>query len=160
MKKRLRGIIGIEIPKQDFKKVSAEHKDEIKQLAEQALENMDSFTKGLFRKGYDQAARYVRSAKDKLFTYIKLWFKYGLISPRASSLIERMMREIGRRIKKIGFGWSSKGSAKIARIILKRFTDPKEWDEYWENRLRINENVFIIYRGIKIETNPHPIMGH
>lgn len=159
MKKHLRGIIGIEIPKEDFKKISDAHKNDIEHSTIQAEEKLDILIKSLFSKGYDKAARYVRSAKDKLFTYIRLWFKYGLISPRASSMIERMMREIGRRIKKIAFGWSSKGCAKIARIILKRFTDPKEWDKYWKNRLRINDNVLIAYRGIKIETSPHPILG-
>ena len=61
---------------------------------------------------------------------------------RSSSMVERMMREIGRRLKRIAFGWSDKGSAKIARIIIKPVTSSAEWDAYWEMRLRIvgNEN--------------------
>ena len=36
-------------------------------------------------------------------------------------MIERVMRELGRRIKNIAYGWSDRGVTKIARIILKRF---------------------------------------
>ena len=51
----------------------------------------------------------------------------GLISPRASSMVERVMRELGRRLKKTAYNWSDKGVTKIARIILKRFTNAKAW---------------------------------
>jgi len=103
MQKKLAGIIGIENMVAEF-----------------------------IKKGYGHAANYIRKAKDKLFTYVRFFLKYGLVSPRTSSMIERMMREIGRRLKKIAFGWSEKGAAKMARIIIKRITSANEWDEYWK----------------------------
>ena len=39
-------------------------------------------------------------AKIGMFGYIRRWLKWGLISPRASSMVERVMREHGRRLKK------------------------------------------------------------
>ena len=39
-------------------------------------------------------------AKIGMFGYIRGWLKWGLISPRAFSVIERIMRELGRRLKK------------------------------------------------------------
>ena len=41
-----------------------------------------------------------------------------LVCPRASSFIERTMRAIGRRIKKLGYNWKDEGVGKIARIVL------------------------------------------
>jgi len=83
-----------------------------------------------------------------VFTYVKFWLEYGMVSPRVSSMLERMMREIGRRLKKIAFGWSEFGAAKMTRIIIKRITSAHQWDEYWQRRLRLNGNVILIYRGV------------
>jgi len=92
-------------------------------------------------RGYERAARYIRYAKDRLFTYVRWWLKSGLVMPRASSMIERLMRELGRRLKRIAFGWSEGGAAKIARIIIKRVTSAREWTAYWDARLRITGKV-------------------
>ena len=75
----------------------------------------------LERRGYEKAASYLRRAKPGLFGYVRRWLRWGLVSPKASSMIERVMRELGRRIKNIAYGWSDRGVTKIARIILKRF---------------------------------------
>jgi len=69
----------------------------------------------------------------------------------ATSMIDRMMREIGRRLKKIAFGWSEKRAAKMARIIIKRITSGSKWDEYWRRQLRIEGNASLIYRGVKAQ---------
>ncbi|MFH1731148.1 MAG: hypothetical protein ABIF82_05810 [Planctomycetota bacterium] len=92
----------------------------------------------------------MRDAKDRLFTCVRFWLATGLISPRASSMIERMMLEIGRRLKRIAFGWSERGAAKMARIILKRITTAGEWRAYWNDRLRIQDNVILFCRGVKV----------
>ena len=60
-----------------------------------------------------------------------------------------MFREIGRRLKKIAFGWSEQGAAKMARIIIKRIASAGEWEQYWRKRLRIEDNVMLIYRGVR-----------
>ena len=84
--------------------------------------------------GCTTAATYIRRAKIGMFGYIRRWLKWGLISPRASSMVERVMRELGRRLKKTAYGWSDKGATKIARIILKRFTNAKAWEDYWQEK--------------------------
>ena len=61
------------------------------------------------------------------------------------------MREVARRLKRIAFGWSPNGAAKMARIILKRFANPAQWQRYWRKRLRLDENnVSLHFRGAKI----------
>ena len=79
-----------------------------------------------------------------MFSYVRRWLKTGVVHPKASSMIERMMREVGRRIKKIGFNWSPEGAAKMARIILKCITSAKEWEQHWKEKLGFNG-------GVKIE---------
>ena len=89
------------------------------------------------------AATYIRRAKYGMFGYIRRWLKWGLISPRASSMVERVMRELGRRLKKTAYGWSDKGAPKIARIILKRFTNAKAWEDYWQEKMNCAGNVVV-----------------
>lgn len=150
MQTRLAGILGIELPADDFRHVPEEDRTHIEQRTRDAEDKIDELIGELSGKGYTEAATYVRNAKDRLFTYVRFWLATGLISPRASSMIERMMREIGRRLKRIAFGWSERGAAKMARIIIKRITTAGEWDAYWKQRLRIIGNVVLIYRGVKV----------
>ena len=53
------------------------------------------------------------------------------------------MRELARRIKRIAYGWSDKGVTKVAMIILKRFINEKEWEDYWKKKMGIIGNVMI-----------------
>jgi len=103
-------------------------------------------------------AGYVARAKSKLFTYVRFWLACGLVSPRASSLIERMMRELARRLKRIAFGWSDRGAAKMARIILKRITTAGgQWEQHWRDRLRIEGNVLLLLRAIRVVPSPQSL---
>ena len=150
MQSRLAGIIGIELPEEDFKKVSEDDKKHLSSSVKDAEQKLETLVSELTKKGYSKAANYVKNAKDKLFTYVRFFLKYGLVSKRTSSFIERIMREIGRRIKKIAFGWSQEGAAKMARIIIKRITSEYEWKKYWERRLNIKDNVFLLFKGVSL----------
>ena len=112
-----------------------------------AEREMDELILQLKTKQYNRAARYVSRAKSQLFSYVRLWLRYGLVSPRVSSIIERIMREIGRRLKRMAFGWSEDGAAKITRIIIKRIASAHEWEQYWQQRLRITGSVVVMYQS-------------
>ena len=72
-------------------------------------------------------------------------------------MVERVMRELARRIKRIAYGWSDKGVTKIARIILKRFTNEKEWEDYWKKKMNIIGNVVIDIGNYNIKSQN---LGH
>jgi len=145
----LAGIIGIELPATDFQHVPAADKAALAQTTDEAEQQLLELINQLAARGYHQAANYIRNAKDRLFTYIRVWLAYGIVTPRVSSLLERMMREIGRRLKRMAFGWSEAGAAQMARIIIKRFTTAGEWKAYWDKRLRITGQVKLTLRTIK-----------
>ncbi len=134
---QLAGIVGIELPAEDFEQVSEKDKEDIRQTTVAAERQLAGLVGTLEARGYKRAARYICYAKDRLFTYVRWWLESGLVVPRASSMIERLMRELGRRLKRIAFGWSERGAAKMARIIIKRVTSAGEWTAYWHQRLRI-----------------------
>lgn len=146
----LAGALAIELPAEDFKKVSEQEKDEIEEQMEKTEQVIDKLIYYLDAHGYEAASTYITRAKYGMFGYIRRWLKWGLISPRASSMVERVMRELARRIKRIAYGWSDKGVTKIARIILKRFTNEKEWEEYWKKKMNIIGNVVFDIGNYKI----------
>ncbi len=45
--------------------------------------------------GYERAANYVADAQSKLFRYVEFWLETGVVCPRTTSWLERVMRELG-----------------------------------------------------------------
>ena len=147
--KRLAGIMSIELPKEDFQKVSEDDRKSLEGRMGEAEEKVQGLIDELSARGYQKAADYLFKAKLGMFGYVRRWLKWGLVSPRASSLIERVMRELGRRIKRIAYGWSDRGVEKIAKIILKRHSDPEEWRKYWEKRNQPNGKVMAFVQNYR-----------
>lgn len=145
----LAGALAIELPQEDFQAVSEQEKSEIEERMERTEAAIDKLIEYFTEHGYAAAATYMSRAKIGMFGYVRRWLKWGLISPRASSMVERVMRELGRRIKKIAYGWSDKGVTKIARIILKRFADSSDWENYWDKKMNILTNVVVLVRNYK-----------
>lgn len=60
-------------------------------------------------------------------------------------MIERVMWERGRRIKKIAYGLSDCGVTKIARIIRQL----AKWEKYWQEKFDDNLSVVILLKNLK-----------
>jgi hypothetical protein len=143
-------VLGVEIPHEDVESVSAADRSELEQYVVASEKYIETMIGRINSKGYYKAVAYLRRMKDHLFTYMKRWLATGLVGPRTSSWIERVMREIARRIKRMALGWSEKGAEKMTRIVLNRFTVRKNWEAWWKNKLQLNDNVWLIYRGVKV----------
>jgi hypothetical protein len=146
--KKLAGIIGIEIPEEDFEKVDDSDKQVLAEAVGCAESDIRKLIKKVLDKGYTTAADYLIRASKNMFSYIRRWLMTGIVGRRASSMIERMMRELARRLKRMAFGWRDEGATKMARIVIKRFTSADQWDKYWKKRLRIEGNVLLALRSI------------
>lgn len=147
-------IFQIEIPEKDFDKVTEEEKVAIYEKIKECEMQMKVLSDLLEHKGHSQAATYVLNAKDDLFNYLKLWLKTGIVTPRVTSKLERFMRELNRRIKKFAFNWSDKGVAIISRIILKLICSPKEWEYYWDKRMKLSGNIRLTFAGVSSGREP------
>lgn len=156
MQKKLSAIIGIELPGEDYEKVDDSDKTALTDAVAAGEYEIRKLIKKLLDKGYVTAADYLIRASKNMFSYIRRWLLTGIVGPRASSMIERMMRELARRLKRMAFGWSEEGAAKMARIIIKRFTSAGQWEKYWRDKLRIQDNVLLVLRAIKVE-NPQTL---
>lgn len=148
--KKLSQLIAIKLPKGSVDEVSEEDKVKLLERCDKVERELDQFIDDLDEKGYKAAANYVSNAKRHLFTYLGTWFELGIHCPRTTSLIERLMREIGRRLKKIAFGWSESGAAKMARMVIARILNPVGWNDHWEERKMIVGNAIIVFQGVQV----------
>lgn len=139
-------VMGIELPKEDFAQVPEAEKDEIEARMEKAEAQIGELVRHLLARGYRTAADYLERSRRCMFSYVRRWLKFGIVCPRASSFIERFFRELGRRVKKLGYNWKPEGIGKIARILLKKCTRPEDWEEYWRRRLRLDGSVQLVFR--------------
>jgi len=156
MQKELAGIIGIEVPKEDIEQIADEDKQALTKSVNEAERDVHKLIAKLLDKGYQMAGDYLIRAAKNMFSYVRRWLKTGIVTPRVSSMIERMMRELARRLKRMAFGWSQEGAAKMARIIIKRFTSAGQWKKYWRKKLRIQDNVILVLKSIKVQ-NSQPL---
>jgi hypothetical protein len=151
MQKTLAAILALDLPNSEFEQISPEDEASIEQNVVEAEKKIDEMINHFISKKYIHAALFMQRAKKNLFTYIRVWLETGLACPRVSSWIERIMREIARRIKRIAFGWSNKGAAKMTRIIIKNILAKDQWQRYWENQFNVTGNVILSFRGVSID---------
>ena len=149
--KHLAGILGLELPPGSVERVREADRETVREQIRHAEAELEALAQNFVSKGYSRAATYLDSAKKHLFRYLRFWLQYGLRPPRTASRIERMMREIGRRLKRMAFGWSETGAAKMAQIIIKRIASPQQWEEYWKKKMRIEGRVILVYRGAHVK---------
>jgi hypothetical protein len=148
--KKLGQLLAVEVPKESVQEIDETDLTDVLTRCGEAGDKLDDLIQGLRTKGYSAAANYVSNAKDHLFSYIATWVEYGICCPRTTSAIERLMREIGRRIKKIGFGWSEQGAAKMARIVIARILSPDKWKAHWHKRMNVVGNAMIVFLGAHV----------
>jgi hypothetical protein len=113
-----------------------------------AEKSLDKVIAELREWGHFMAATYVENAKGNLFTFLRYWIQTGEVAPKVTSRIERLMRELGRRVKKIGFNWSAKGAARITRILLKIIAGKNLWENEWKEKLCLKNAVSLSLKGV------------
>jgi len=100
-------------------------------------------------RGYEKGATYLKNSVNYIFSHIELWLENGIISPKTTSLLESIIRQVGRRTKKIGARWSDSGIEKVVKIFLKKTYESKDWEKYWEKRMGISDGLLSIDFEVK-----------
>jgi hypothetical protein len=106
-------------------------------------------------KGYRHGASYLENLSERLFTNIQIWLKTGVIAPKTISLLERLFREIGRRIKKIAGGWADKTVTKLSKMIMLKLYSRNKWQKYWKKKLGIEGHFSISIISIQLHPCQH-----
>lgn len=133
-------LIGIELPTEDYELLKKEDKQAVITQYAKSKKEMDDLINTFKKRGYVSGAAYLENLVKGIFTRVKIWFETGVISLKTTSLLERVFKELGRRLKKIAWGWSDKGALKMSQLILIKQYEPEKWKEYWLKKLGINGN--------------------
>jgi hypothetical protein len=152
---KIKHLIGIELPEGDFEILKEKDKVQVKSQYEISKSEIRELIKTFQDKGYKHGAAYVENLADRLFTNIELWLKTGIIAPKTTSLLERVFREIGRRLKKIAWGWSDKAVTNLSKMIMIRQYSRDKWEQYWKKKLEIKGYFDIKILSVKISPCEH-----
>ena len=130
-------LVGIELPAGDFELLKESDKEAVRSNYAASKEGLEELIKTFREKGYHQGATYLENIVKKLFTHIEIWLKTGVIAPKTTSLLERVFREIGRRLKRIAWGWSDTAVTNLSKMIMIRQYSRNKWEQFWKEKLGI-----------------------
>jgi hypothetical protein len=152
---KIKQFIGIELPEGDFEILKEEDKEQVKSRYESSKSEIKELIKTFREKGYKHGTAYLENLSDRLFTNIELWLKTGIIAPKTISLLERVFREIGRRLKRIAWGWADKTVTNLSKMIMIRQYSREKWEQYWKEKLGIKGYFNIEILAVKMSPCKH-----
>jgi hypothetical protein len=152
---KIKHLIGIELPEGDFEILKEEDKEPVKTQYETSKTQIGELIETFRQRGYLHGASYLENLSQRLFTHIEIWLKTGVIAPKTTSLLERVFREIGRRLKRIAYGWSDKAVTNLSKMILLRQYSRDKWEQYWKEKLGIKGYFDIHIQSVELSPCKH-----
>jgi len=134
---KIKQLIGIELPSESYELLREEDKQSVEEKYTKSKTEIRDLIQTFSEKGYIRGAAYLENLSSRLFTHIEIWLKTGVIAPKTTSLLERVFREIGRRLKRIAWGWSDQVLTNLSKMILLKQYARNKWEEFWKNKLGI-----------------------
>jgi len=147
---KIKQLIGIELPEKDFEILKEQDKAVVKTKYEASKKDIRELIETFYEKGYQHGASYLESLSKRLFTHIEIWLKTGVIAPKTTSLLERVFREIGRRLKKIAWGWSDKSVTNLSKMIMIKQYSKEQWKNFWKEKLNIKGYFNVHIQAVEI----------
>jgi hypothetical protein len=147
---KIKQLIGIELPETDYEILKEEDKHEVKSKYESSKSEIKELIKTFREKGYTHGTAYLENLSERMFTNIELWLKTGVIAPKTTSLLERVFREIGRRLKRIAWGWADKTVTNLSKMIMIRQYSREKWEEYWKQKMGINGHFDVQIKSVVV----------
>jgi len=136
---KVKQLVGIELPAGDFELLKEIDKEEVRNKYTASKDEIEELINTFREKGYHQGATYLENIAKRLFTHIEIWLKTGVIAPKTTSLLERVFREIGRRLKRIAWGWSDRVVTNLSKMIMIRQYSRDKWEQFWKEKLGIKD---------------------
>jgi hypothetical protein len=148
---KLKHLLGIELPGDDYELLQEHDREAVEEKYRSSKAEMAELIDVFKEHGYQKGASYLENLSRRIFTNIELWLKTGVIAPKTTSMLERIFREIGRRIKRIAWGWSDATVTKLSKmIILKKYSNEK-WEQFWKQKLGIEGHFSICFVQAEIQ---------
>ena len=150
--KKLAKIVAVEIPEGDYDKLSPDAIEAVRKKYLETKKGMDELIQTLYRKDCPHAVEYLKNLVRGLYHQVDMWLATGIIAPKTTSRLERLFRELARRLKRIAWGWSDKVAANLSKMIMIKQYRPELWKKYWLKKMGIDGNMSIWVQGVKIDS--------
>jgi len=152
---KVKQLVGIELPAGDFEILKEEDKEPVRTRYEKSKKEVQELISTFYEKGYQKGASYLENLSKRMFTNIELWLSTGIIAPKTTSLLERVFREIGRRLKRIAWGWSDAAVTNLSKMILIKQYAKDKWEQFWKEKLGIKGYFNIQIQTVEINLCPN-----
>ncbi|MCF8081892.1 MAG: hypothetical protein K9M96_02260 [Deltaproteobacteria bacterium] len=151
----IKGLIGIELPEGEYELLKEEDKEQVEEKYQSSKAEIVDLIQTFKDKGYSHGASYLENLSDRLFTNIDIWLKTGVIAPKTISLLERVFREVGRRLKRIAWGWADKTVTKLSKMIMLKQYSKNKWEQYWLKKLGIEGHFNVSIKSVELSPCQH-----
>lgn len=148
----LKHLIGIELPQGDYELLKDQDRQAVEEKYQSSKAEIAELIEVFKKHDYQKGATYLENLSRRIFTNIDLWLKTGVIAPKTTSILERIFREIGRRVKRIAWGWADTTVTKLSKMIILKKYSKEKWEQYWKQKLGIQG--FFEIRIAQIEKGP------
>ena len=152
---KIKGLIGIELPEGEYELLKEQDKEQVQTRYESSKAEIEELIQTFKNKGYRHGASYLENLSDRLFTNIEIWLRTGVIAPKTISLLERVFREVGRRLKRIAWGWADKTVTKLSKMIMLKQYSKSKWEQYWLKKLGIEGHFHISIHSLELTPCQH-----
>ena len=135
------------MPQGDYELIKEQDRQAVEEKYQSSKNEINELIAVFKEKGYRHGAEYLENLSHRIFTNIEIWLKTGVIAPKTTPLLERIFREIGRRIKRITWSWSDATVSKLSQMIILKKYSKENWEKYWKQKLGIEGHFSIHIRS-------------
>ena len=153
--KQLAKLVAVEIPEDDYDLLAPEAVEEVREKYTDAKKELSDLIELLYQKNCPRAVEYLKNLSKGLYHQVEMWLTTGIIAPKTTSRLERLFRELGRRLKKIAWGWSDRIATKLSKMIMIKKYRPELWKKYWMKKMGVDGNFHVWLHKTTIAPSPH-----
>ena len=143
-------LVAIEIPEGDYDRLDAEAIALVRETYEDAKKDLNDLIQVLDQKNCPNAVEYLKNLASGLFHQVEMWLATGIIAPKTTSRLERLFRELARRLKRIAWGWSDRVATKLSKMIMIKQYRPEIWKQFWLKKMGIQGHLTIWVQSVSV----------
>lgn len=143
-------IVAIEIPQGDYDQLTPEAVEAVREKYRLAKMELIDLINVLHQKNCPHGVEYLQNLSKGLFHQLEMWLATGIVAPKTTSRLERLFRELARRLKRIAWGWSDRVVTKLSKMIMIKQYRPEIWKKYWLKKMGIQGNLDIWVHSVKV----------
>ncbi len=143
-------IVAIEIPEGEYDQLAPGAIDAVREKYRNAKKELTDLIEVLHQKNCVHGVEYLQNLAKGLFRQVEMWLATGVIAPKTTSRLERLFRELGRRLKRIAWGWSDRVVTKLSKMIMIKQYKPEIWQKYWMKKMGIEGNLTIWVQSVSV----------